>query len=282
MERLNLNAGRRRSDRIWYSLVSGWHSRPGCLTPGHGKVGWFYVWEKSLAAVSLTWSCRGVPKGVSFPKVWGAQDTRDWLGWGWPWHSLCWLLAPSVLFGAPRHAEPICKHLGQAQGEGSALRILWECHIWQIPSVDFCQWTAGLLLWLWCSHLATSGQPLTPWDHPEGSQNAEFRSNFSGLHVRKRESDGKVHIACVCFTNPCLQREVFAGSPSYRVSGGHLGYLQVSPGWPWLLPGVMEPSQWQSHTQQGHMEGTGVLCLEFVCLNYKHRNLRFKAYQRAQ
>lgn len=31
-----------------------------------------------------------------------------------------------------------------------------------------------------------------------------------------------------------------------RVSGGHLshlGYLQVSPGWPWLLPGVMEPSQ---------------------------------------
>lgn len=62
---------------------------------------------------------------------------------------LCWLLAPPVLFGAPSHAEPTCRHLGQAQQEGSALMILWECHIWQITTGPFCQWrTVELFLWL--------------------------------------------------------------------------------------------------------------------------------------
>lgn len=54
-----------------------------------------------------------------------------------------------LLFGAPSHAEPTCKHLGQTQSEGSALMILWECHIWQITTGSFCQWrTAELFLWL--------------------------------------------------------------------------------------------------------------------------------------
>lgn len=76
------------------------------------------------------------------------------------------------------------------------------------------------------------------------------------MHSRKRDCDGKLHIACIYYTSPCLQREVFAGSPRCRISLGHLshlGYPQVSPGWPWLLPGVMEPGS-DSHIHQGHVE----------------------------
>lgn len=76
-------------------------------------------------------------------------------------------------------------------------------------------------------------------------QNAEFRSNYRGLHVMKRDSDGKLHIACIYYTNPCLQREVFAGSPRCRVSASPES-PELPTGVPrvaLVLPGVMEPSQ---------------------------------------
>lgn len=123
--------------------------------------------------------------------------------------------------------------------------------------------------------MATPGQPWPLWDHTGGTQESEHRvrSDFSALRVRKRASDGKLHIACISYTNPCLQREVFAGPPSCRVPLGHLGYLQVSPGWPWLLPGVMIVT-YRVGSRGGDWSS--------VYLSEKQRNLRLKAHQRAQ
>lgn len=116
------------------------------------------------------------------------------------------------------------------------------------------------------------------------SQNAEFRSNFSGLHVRERDSDGKLQLPVLIIQTHVSRGKCLLALPAaeslwvtwvtwvtYRCPQGGLGCSLL---W-WSQPG-------DGHIHSRVMEGTGVLCLEFVCSSEKQRNLRFKTHQGAQ
>lgn len=116
------------------------------------------------------------------------------------------------------------------------------------------------------------------------SQNAQFRSNFSGLHIRERDSDGKLQLPVSIIQTHVSRGKCLLALPAaeslwvtwvtwvtYRCPQGGLGCSLL---W-WSQPG-------DGHIHSRVTEGTGVLCLEFVCSSEKQRNLRFKTHQGAQ